>query len=261
MKCHLHFLFVAISLTPAGLAGEVVTSLWKSRSDHRFHQSLEPDMGFSFVYDGKQVARQVPAEWEVGGRAGDGFRETEFRDASGLVAIRRSRFFPDFDAIEYTLRFKNESREELPVLTSVNALDISFRGRAVTGCRVVSSGGGGADSRFPPKDYAISHTSLTPGKPLTLCSKGGDPSSNNMPFFLVENDADDAGIYVAVGWTGNWHVTIQAEPVEPTGTPDRSFAGRSRRHSRGHQRPERPVQHWQLHGRQGDGRSALVLRS
>ena len=206
---------------------QTLQSLWSVHTQPKFHDALESGIGFSFVFDGKTIGPSSPPGVDVTIKERGDARETAFRHDSGLVVIRRSRSSPRFDAVEYTLRFKNKSDNsvELPILESVMALDLTFRGCPGEDVSVVSCGGGGADSKFPPKDYALSRTSLRSTGRLTLSSDEGYPSSNKMPFFFVENQALGAGIYVAIGWTGNWQAAIQADPADATlriqgGMPD-----------------------------------------
>lgn len=185
--------------------------LWPVQSANGFHQALEHGIGFSFVLDKQQVGREVPAHADVIIRSLDGAHKTAFRHPSGLVAVRQCRVFPQFDAVEYTVRFRNESSVELPLLENVNALDVTFRGQTVKDASLVSCGGGGADHKFPPKDYALSRTPLRASAPIALSSEGGYPSSRGMPFFFVENETAGAGIYIAMGWTGNWKTTVETD--------------------------------------------------
>ena len=168
-------------------------------------------MGFSFVLDGQRIGPAAPADSSVTTNERDGVHETVFRHPLGLVAVRQCRRFPQLDAVEYRVKFRNDSTAELPILEDVNALDISFRGQAIGDSSIVSCGGGGADSGFPPRDYALARNSLRSMNRLTLSSVGGYPSSSSMPFFFVENETAGGGIYVAIGWTGNWKATIEAD--------------------------------------------------
>jgi alpha-galactosidase len=206
---------------------ESLKSLWRVRSPHEFQGALKQEIGFSFTYDGKEVGPARPANWQVATQAGG--QQTRFHHPSGLTVIRQARMFAEFEAIEYTLRFKNESRSELPVLAAVNAMDLTFEGDFAKGISVVSCGGGGAEAVFPPKDFAVARTLLGPTVPLkdqvTLAADGGMPSKINLPLFLIENEAKAAGIYIGIGWTGNWKATIRADYRDNTlhvqaGMPD-----------------------------------------
>jgi hypothetical protein len=138
---------------------ESVKSLWRVRSAHALQGALKPEMGFSFTYDGKKAGPALTPDWQVSSQSPD---ETTFRHASGLVVTRTSRAFPEFEAFEYTLRFKNSTPSALPALSAVNALDLTFGGDIVKGISALTSGGGAADAVYPPKDFALARTYFGP---------------------------------------------------------------------------------------------------
>ena len=188
--------------------------IWKLRSPQAFGDALDSGMGFSFGYDGKRVGPRNDAVRQMTGEMATSGGSMTWRHPSGLVIQRQARSFPEFDAVEFTLTFKNESTVELPALSEVNAVDLSFRGDVAQGVLVVSSGGGGADATFPPKDFALLRTPLGRAgatNQLTLFSDSGRPSKVNLPFLLVHNEAKAAGIFVGVGWTGNWAVHVRTD--------------------------------------------------
>lgn len=189
--------------------------VWQVRSPHVFQQALNAEAGFSFVYQGRRVSPASASDWQVSVRtSAGGDTETTFRHPSGLAAVRTSRVFPEAEAMEYTVRFRNESDAVLPALSAVNALDLVFQGDLVEGASVVTSGGGAADPVFPPKDFALQRTYFGPMVPLdgevALTTGEGNSSRTNLPFFFVENRNKVAGIYVSIGWTGHWAATVRA---------------------------------------------------
>ncbi len=203
------------ALASPGMA-EDVKGCWPVRSDHPFHRALREGACFSFSYDGKRVGRAFSSEWQSSTQNVAGVTTTVFRHFSGLLVVREARSYPEFEAVEYSLRFKNESQSALPPLGPVNAMDIEFGGEVLPGLSVVSSGGGEADSLFPPKDFAVTRTSFSPlaqfgalMPKLTLSTSRGNSSTINLPFFFVENEDASSGIFVGIGWTGDWQATIQ----------------------------------------------------
>jgi len=190
--------------------GEDLSSLWRAGARHQFRQAASPGIGFSLVYDGKPAGPAPLAGWQLE-MAAEG-AESSFRHPSGLTVLRQARAIPEFAAIEYTLRLRNDGRADLPALAAIHAMDLSFEGDLANGISVVWCGGGGADAKFPPKDFAVTRTALGPSKDsLTLGAAGGMPSRVQLPFFFVENEARAAGLFVAIGWTGQWQATIRAE--------------------------------------------------
>ena len=204
-------------------------SLWPVRGAREIHDALKPGAGFSFTYDGKEVGPGTLLGWKTSTMGGQWVWITTFHRPSGLAAMRRVGAFHLADAVDCTVWFRNEGNSTLEVLEAVNAIDLTFGGELARSASVVWSGGGGADAAFPPKDFAVTRTVLDPKDPskaqVTLSSKGGMPSTVNLPFFFVENEAKTAGLFVAIGWTGEWKVTIRADPRDGTlhiqgGMPD-----------------------------------------
>lgn len=194
--------------------GVSIKSLWPSPTAPEVHALLEPGAGFSFVYDGRAAGPTFPSDWKMETRGPGACPETIFRHPSGLAAIRRCRTFPEINAIEYTVRLKNEGRSALPALTAVKAMDLTFAGEFVRGAAVLSSGGGSADAQFPPKNFALKRTPLdSPSSKVsvTLGTKIGVPSMEQLPFFFVHNDRKSSGLFVGIGWTERWSASIHAD--------------------------------------------------
>jgi hypothetical protein len=115
----------AASLPGQSAAPADLKPLWSTRSAHIFREALRPDLGFSFTYDGKRVGPRLPADWKLSAEGGGA---VTLRHPSGLAVTRVVRTWPDCDAIEYTLQFKNEGATALAALSSVNAMDLTFGG-------------------------------------------------------------------------------------------------------------------------------------
>jgi alpha-galactosidase len=194
------------------LRAQSLKPVWPSSGKQLFREAFDDGLGFAFNCDGQRVGPALPAGWSADA---DG-ATARFRHPSGLVVIRESRAWPEFDAIEYTVRFRNEGRAPSPVVSAVNAFELSFSGDVVPGVSVVSSGGGLAESVYPPQSFAIRRQYLAPMTPLdarvALSTIGGRSSNKDLPFFFVENQLQQAGIFVAVGWSGQWSAAVSANP-------------------------------------------------
>jgi len=201
---------------PSGPGGrEDLRAMWSAAGERGFGSALEPGIGFSLTYDGQDAGPVNPAGWRVATQKTADSYETTFRHPSGLVALRRARVFAEFEAVEYTVRLKNAGQEVLPAVSAINALEVSFTGKLVDAVSVVTSGGGTAEARFPPKNFAMQRTLLgltPPGRTeLTLAGEGGMPSSVLLPIFFVENEQRGQGMFVSVGWCGPWKATVRVE--------------------------------------------------
>ena len=203
--------FAALPLVGAAQSAQSdLKSLWQVQQPNGFQEALRSELGFSFLFGGKQIGPALPTNWTVAGK-GD---EMVFRDPTGLAVIRSARHFNDSDAVEYTVRFRNEGTHSLPALSSVNAVDLTFAGDVVLHSSVVSSGGDTAEAVYPPRDFAITRRYFAPMMPIergevTLSTGDGDSSRDNLPFFFLENQANKEGIFVGLGWTGDWKLSIK----------------------------------------------------
>lgn len=194
-----------------------LTSNWPVRSPHVLHAAFSSGPGFSFQYEGERVGPALPAGWTAKIEKQDGAAEIELRHSSGLVARQRIRGWKQFEAVEYSVRFRNESSQTLSALGPIDALDVSFDG-VLKGLSIVSSGGGQRDEAYPPASYALRrryfahHQVLNrpgqPGSPMLLTTEGGRSANGDLPFFFIENEALSSGLFVAVGWTGQWTVRL-----------------------------------------------------
>ncbi|MEK7707093.1 MAG: hypothetical protein AAB380_03765, partial [Verrucomicrobiota bacterium] len=119
-------LCLVFSLRIAGFAGEQILSVDFQRGQH-FDQPL-----FSFTYAGKSSVELLP-QWkpERSSRKLDDQR-TERRivwtdPATGLQVRCVGIEYQDFQAIEWTVYFKNTSKENTPIIQEIQALDLNFQ--------------------------------------------------------------------------------------------------------------------------------------
>jgi len=205
--------WIAIEAGTCAAQTDLTTDLksdWRLDAPHEFHEAALPGLGFSFVYDGRQIGPLSPTDWRVEGNAAG--QQITFRHASGLTVIRQVRTFRQFGALEYSVRFKNNGTADLPPLTDVQAIDVAFHRGMDVEDSLISCGGGGADTRFPPEDFAVTRAILAPPQESSsLAADGGKPSAVKLPFFFVENRCRDAGLFVGIGWTGQWQATVRAD--------------------------------------------------
>jgi alpha-galactosidase len=191
-----------------GHSGDL-SELWTS-SPQLFRSALSSGSGFSFSYEGHPAGPPESVSHQDLGSS----TETTFRYATGIEAIRSLRNLPGYDAIEYSVRFRNTGNHRSGVIERVDALDTSFDQRVLNGSYVLSSGGGTYDGTYPPEAFAIRKHSFSPSIPsegvVTLTTQGGRSSNRDLPFYFVHSDDNSAGIFVGIGWTGQWSSTISA---------------------------------------------------
>ena len=180
---------------------------WPVQEPHAFHQALRAGAGFSFSFAGTQVGPTVDKEWRVSTENQAGVQRTIFRHSTGLTVVREATPLPEFEAIEYTLRFKNESSASLTALGPIQAMNLIFGGETVPGVSVISSGGGMAESSYPPAQFAIERR--YPRPEVILTTAGGRSSNKDLPFFFVANEKLGQGLFLAMGWSGQWTVAVR----------------------------------------------------
>lgn len=199
--------------TQAAAAGDL-KMLWPSAREQFFPKSLLGGPGFSFFYEGKPAIATGVSEKDHGES-----REAVFQYASGVEVLRSATPLPGANAVEYTLRLRNTSSQRSATISSLNTMDVSFAANVISGSYVVSSGGGGFDGTYPPQAFAIRRHYFNPTLPsdgaVTLTTDSGRSSNVDLPFYFIHNDEARAGIFVGMGWTGQWIATIDANnPVE-----------------------------------------------
>jgi alpha-galactosidase len=189
-------------------SGSSLKPYWPANGPRLFREVLEEGAGFSFSYGGKRADLISSEGWKTTTQTTVACVETLFRHTSGLVVVRRIKAYLEFEALEYTVTFRNESSSSLPAVGPINALDVEFGKEALLGAHVVSSGGGLDDSTYPPETYAIRQRWIGPMTPIdgriTLRTKGGRSSNKDLPFYFVQNDRKNEGLFVAIGWSGQW---------------------------------------------------------
>lgn len=194
---------------------------WKGRTDVLAQAAL-PGAGFSFWYQGKIIGPELSTEWRQTVSHDDrtGLTKTAFTHPSGLVVTREVRTFPTFGAIEYQVSFKNTSAKRLAPVSHIHSLDLSLGNPIVNGSCVISSGGGMADGFLPPRTFALRRNCFAPTVPddglIELTTDGGRSSNRDLPFFFIQNNAQQAGMFVAFGWSGQWDALVLRDPKAGT---------------------------------------------
>ena len=106
---------------------------------------------------------------------------------TGLVIRCVGVEYGDFPTVEWTLRFKNTSDKETPILSDIQALDTQFERLADPNV---------AESEFclhhqagspcQPNDYEPLETVLGPGVVKQITTAGGRPTNSDLPYFNVD---------------------------------------------------------------------------
>ena len=169
------------------------------------------DVPFSFRLDGASSCDflktwQRSATCAVGGDDVS-VHTVVYRDpATGLECVVEFSTYPDSPAVEWVLQFRNGGTMDTPILSEVNALDMTLDLPEKSQPRLYSSKGtwGQID------DFALQEQPLTDGGKIELVSCG---SRSHLPFFNL--DLTGRGVISAIGWTGNWTCAFE-RPAQKT---------------------------------------------
>jgi alpha-galactosidase len=163
---------------------------------------------FTFVYDGKTSDRFISG-WRYRAQTLSVTAEKEmylftYADPrSGLAVKCEVTAFKDFPAVEWVLHFENTSGNNTPQIEEAKAVDLSF---ATAPGDLILHHSRGSDARrddFEPLDRT-----LAPGEQAHLSPSAGRSSDGSaLPFFNIETSGQ-AGVVVAVGWTGKWYADV-----------------------------------------------------
>jgi len=162
---------------------------------------------FSFKYAGES-SEQFLKDWQFSHRARqlDDTRMEHiftYEDPKTRLQIRCELIlFKDFPAVEWVVKFKNNGKEDTPILEDVHALDTRFT-RKGRGDFVLHRALGSSATKkdFAPVDELINHV-------LYYAPVGGRSSNTTIfPFFNIEATGE-GGVIVGIGWSGQWATSL-----------------------------------------------------
>jgi len=203
-------LFLIVSLPAssimAGPPDKVDINKWVQS---HFSAHLVPP--FSFEYGGKSSNTFIKGwkyqEEKLSSSTKDEiqYRYTYQDRKTGLKVECDVTGYPNFQAVEWVLRFSNTSKANTPILSKAKVID-----------QVLSSGTEGSfilhhnqGSIVQRRDFTPTDEQLGEGKEVYIAPKTGRSSEGGaFPFFNVEYP-DNRGVVVSVGWTGNWYASFQ----------------------------------------------------
>jgi len=161
---------------------------------------------FSFIYGGRASAELLPS-WrqEVSRQQAKGkttIRHTWTDPRTALEVACTATCWADFPAVEWRLDLTNRGTADTPILEDILPLD------AVWPCRraVLHHALGDSNSA---RSFAPLTDVLKPGAEMRLAPNGGRSSDGNLPFFNLQTD--QAGVVIAVGWSGQWEARFARE--------------------------------------------------
>jgi alpha-galactosidase len=158
---------------------------------------------FSFTFGGKNSAELLPQWKQVKSSFKLDDQRTERRiiwtdPATGLEVRCVGTEYSDFQAVEWTVYFKNTGRENTPVLQDIEAIDLNFQ-RSQESEFILHGNKGdwcAADS-YQPFDQT-----LKPKSSQRFAPYGGRPTSGAFPYYNLQMPG--GGVLLAIGWPGQW---------------------------------------------------------
>ena len=166
---------------------------------------------FSFVVDGMPSAEFFPraAVTRSTEPLSDGKERTNIAIEDkfpGLVVTCSVVRYTDFPAVEWTLHFSNPGPEPSPLISDIRALDLAVPVSRDQAKMTLRAARGGVCTI---EDFEPLSLEATEDQPVRLHPRGGRSSNGYLPFFNV--DAEDYGVVVAVGWSGQWCADLTLE--------------------------------------------------
>jgi alpha-galactosidase len=158
--------------------------------------------------------------------------EITWEGPGSLAATWHAEVFLDRPAVEFRWIFQNRGQQPSKPLSDVCALDLSA---ASSQARLMHSTGGlTGPADGGPVGFMVSRSDLPrpgsdPAKGITLSAAGGRSSNRDLPFFVLHDEASAGGIFVGVGWSGQWQADFRPDAKSgklriAIGMPDMNIA-------------------------------------
>ena len=178
---------------------------------------------FSFAYEeissGKFITDWRFSKKKLSAPKGVVAYSVSWTDPTGVLRVTCDvKGFADTKAVEWSLKFKNLSRYNTSKIAVVRVADYKvsetssngFTARWTTGCN-------GTIDDFTPMEKDLRAGVLLEFTPQKGLSSTGDA----LPYFNVVSRGCDAGVAMAIGWTGRWNARLTGV----TSLEYRMFAG------------------------------------
>ena len=106
--------------------------------------------------------------------------------------------YRSFPTIEWTIYIKNAGSADSPIISEIQALDVTFE-RSAEGEFVLNHNTG---SPCTSTDYQPFKDTLGPGTTKRITTSGGRPTNSDLPYFNIEWPGE--GVIAVLGWPGQW---------------------------------------------------------
>ena len=170
----------------------------------------QPSMLASFTYGGQPSSSLLPG-WQRDVKPAEAktdrtiYSVTWKEPGTGFSATWHATVFKDRQAMEFQWSFANDGSAPSKPLTEVAALDL--HAQPPQGQFQVLSSSGGLDGSLTQGELGFELAEQANSN-VTLNGRGGRSSDHSLPFFLVRSPQSNQGVYVGVGWSGEWRGDI-----------------------------------------------------
>ncbi|MFZ4397285.1 MAG: NPCBM/NEW2 domain-containing protein [Kiritimatiellia bacterium] len=163
-----------------------------------------PDVhGFSFTYGGKSSATLL-TKWKLKKQRlpeKDGVilhRITRTDPKTGLAVIWEIKEYTRYPVVEWGVRFKNTSKQKIPVLEDIRSLDVTLH---IGSFPYLNHWNG---DYYSPDGYEPFRVSLAHGEEYRFSPMDGRPTDRAWPYYNLECPDSNRGVIVVIGWSGQW---------------------------------------------------------
>lgn len=158
------------------------------------------NLPFSFEYAGKRYHGFGP-DFEV---TGDSLLMTARHADNRLAVTVRMAVYAAHAAFEWTITFSNRSAEPSARLQQIKAADLVFPGKnqLLLICN--------SDKDNDPYSHQPQAIRLNTGTAVAFEPFGGRATNLQFPFYRLVSA--EAGVFLSVGWPGQWKTRFQAQP-------------------------------------------------
>jgi alpha-galactosidase len=163
---------------------------------------LSTALPFSFTYGGRPSADLLKSWTRSQQQSGKDRCVVAYTDpVTGLEVSCEITIFPDFPAVEWLLRLRNNGPADTPILENILPLDLNLV--APKGDIMLRHSHG---STCTPTDFLPADEPIAPSKEIALAPRGGRSSDGALPFFNLEWSG--GGLVGAIGWSGQWAMRL-----------------------------------------------------
>lgn len=211
MKRNLYYLL--IFMLPAVVRAQSKVSMSEGKGGiltwitQHFEKNKIPP--FSFVYNNNASATFI-SKWNKivirENNIKEGVVHYTYRysePGNGLEVICEVKGYPEFNAVEWMLRFANKGSIRSKIIEQVKVTDLQWTQTQAT-IPIVHYADGSYASK---EDFHPRLKVMEPGAHLRMVPEGGRSSQKRFPFFNI-SFTEQRGVMVAIGWTGTWFADV-----------------------------------------------------